>query len=505
MFTHTDYNTSKLAVAYYRYSSASQNEASITQQQQHAHQWATTMGLVLVKEYSDAAKTGTNTDRPGFQQMMNEIDAIAPAYLILWKVDRLGRNRQDLMTTRQRIRNAGCRIHYIEGIDPTEDPESIIVEAMNDAMAECYSLNLSKNIRRGVQYNAQHALANGHKILGFTIGPDKRYHADPATAPAVRQAFIDYAAGKPLQTIADELNAAGTTTVRGHQFTAHSLNKTLKSRAYLGEYNYAGHVIPAGMPQLVDQATFDAVQRRFSINKRGGAKTKALRDTPATVASDYWLTTTLLCEHCGASMQGVSGTSKTGRKYRYYYCLNQRKKTCHAKPLRKHDVEGAVTELVEQFLADTDTLTRLAVDMAEHYRRTHSPNPAILESLNTEKQTVEGKIANFVQAIAAGIFTTATQTAMEALEQRQEELDQAIQTEQAKTILHEDAISIAAFYQRFANAKLSNPATRDLLLHNFIDKITASKHKLTITTRYYDDGEPITHEQLTRHNNMGTR
>ena len=75
-----------------------------------------------------------------------------------------------------------------------------------------------------------------------------------------------------------------------------------------------------------------------------------------------------------------------------------------------------------------------------------------------------------------------------------------IQTEQAKTILHEDAISIAAFYQRFANAKLSNPATRDLLLHSFIDKITASKQKLTIATRYYDGGEPITHEQLTRHN-----
>ncbi|WP_460705468.1 hypothetical protein, partial [Luteococcus sediminum] len=50
-----------------------------------------------------------------------------------------------------------------------------------------------------------------------------------------------------------------------------------------------------------------------------------------------------------------------------------------------------------------------------------------------------------------------------------------------------------------------SPDEKTSLLHNFIDKITASKHKLTITTRYYDDGEPITHEQLTRHNNMGTR
>ena len=49
---------------------------------------------------------------------------------------------------------------------------------------------------------------------------------------------------------------------------------------------------------------------------------------------------------------------------------------------------------------------------------------------------------------------------MEALAQRQQELDQAIQSEQAKTILHEDAISSAAFYQRFANAKLSNQSPK---------------------------------------------
>lgn len=90
---------------------------------------------------------------------------------------------------------------------------------------------------------------------------------------------------------------------------------------------------------------------------------------------------------------------------------------------------------------------------------------------------------------------------MEALAQRQQELDQAIQSEQAKTILHEDAISSAAFYQRFANAKLSKPITKDLLLHPFI----AREQKLTITTRYYNGGEPITHQQLIRRNKMGTR
>lgn len=34
--------------------------------------------------------------------------------------------------------------------------------------------------------------------------------------------------------------------------------------AYIGEYSYAGHVIPGGMPQIVDDETFEKVQKRRS-------------------------------------------------------------------------------------------------------------------------------------------------------------------------------------------------------------------------------------------------
>ena len=70
-------------------------------------------------------------------------------------------------------------------------------------------------------------------------------------------------------------------------------------------------------------------------------------------------------------MEGVSGTSKTGRKYRYYYCLNRRKKACTAKNVRKTDIEERVVEIVESFLDDSEMVASLAVDLAHHYRRTH--------------------------------------------------------------------------------------------------------------------------------------
>ena len=44
-------NDNNLAIAYYRFSSHSQNEASIDQQRELAHAWADAHGFKIVKEY----------------------------------------------------------------------------------------------------------------------------------------------------------------------------------------------------------------------------------------------------------------------------------------------------------------------------------------------------------------------------------------------------------------------------------------------------------------------
>ena len=91
------------------------------------------------------------------------------------------------------------------------------------------------------------------------------------------------------------------------------LNKMLKNRAYIGEYHHGDIVVEGGMPVLVDKATFDRAQRRFAENKRKGSQRAHGMDDAE--APRYWLTGKLYCGECGSTMQGVSGTSKTGRTY----------------------------------------------------------------------------------------------------------------------------------------------------------------------------------------------
>ncbi|MBS5826290.1 MAG: recombinase family protein [Actinomyces sp.] len=120
-----------------------------------------------------------------------------------------------------------------------------------------------------------------------------------------------------MQKICHRLNAQEIRTTRGGKFAPKNLNKILKNRAYIGEYSYGKQVIKDGMPRLVDDLTFEKVQHRFALNKRLGAKTLAELTAQGDDAPDYWLTGRTYCLDCGGSMEGVSGTSKTGRTYRY--------------------------------------------------------------------------------------------------------------------------------------------------------------------------------------------
>lgn len=490
------YNDNSMVVAYYRYSSSSQNEASIDQQREMVQRWASSQGLTVVAEYEDAAKTGTNADRPGYQLMLRDLKKIKPAYVAVWKNDRLARDRAELLLVKQTIRSVGARLHYIEGISPNDSPDSVLMEGVADAFAEYYSRQLSANIRRGQRYNAERALSNGHKIFGFAVDEDKHYIPDPETAPIVSQIFDDYASGVSMQKIADRLNAQGVRTTRGYRFSPKSLNKLLKNRAYIGEYSYGEHLIEDGMPRLVEDETFEQVQRRFAINKRRGAKTKAELAAQGDDAPDYWLTGHAYCLTCGAPMEGVSGTSKTGKKHRYYYCLAQRKKKCSAKPVRKDEIEARVEEIVASFLADPEMLASLAVDLADHYQRTHGRGDEILKALEARRSDVEAKLANFVKAISQGIFNASTAEAMNALETQKQELDAAIQAEHVKATLYEDETSIGAFYKRFAQATIDTPETREQLFEYFVDKVFIGRGQIVIASYFHDSAAPIEFEEL---------
>ena len=232
-------NPGSNAICYYRYSSDAQRDVSIVQQKDAAHEYAEHHGYHIIKEYDDPAYSGTRDDRPAFQLMLYEVEKLRPAYLILWKTDRLSRDRIDAVMAKKRLRECGVKIVYVaESIPDDDEATQILMESIYEAMAASFIVSHRKNVVRGMTYNAENAFYNGVKMLGYVGEVDHKYEIDQATAPTVRRIFKEYTEGVPMQKICDSLNNAGQKTVRGNKFTVNSLRNILVNRAYIGEYKF---------------------------------------------------------------------------------------------------------------------------------------------------------------------------------------------------------------------------------------------------------------------------
>lgn len=492
---HFVQNDNNLAIAYYRYSSRGQNEASIDQQREMAEKYANDHGLTIVKEYADAALTGTEAkNRPQYQLMLHEIEQIRPAYLIIWKTDRLARNRYDATVARCQIRECGTLIHSIAENLAEGSDESIMFESFFDGMAEYFSHQLSKNVTRGLKYNAEHGLYY-QKIYGYKKSEDKHYIIDEDTASVVARIFNQYADGKGMVEICDELNGQGIKTGIGKSFTVNGLRSILRNPSYMGLYHYNGVTIPDGMPAIISEELWKKTQKRLQLNKRVGGQKAAGLDEDG--APRYWLTGKLFCGHCEQPMHGTFGTSKTGKRFYYYACNNHRRKQgkCKKKDVSKAVIENAVLNALREILDNTENLASLAVDISAYYEE-QLADTSYLKSLENELKSVQKAIDNIIGAIERGIYSDSVQERLLELEERRRLLQETIQIETAKHNLKIDEISIGKFFKKYANADLENSEIRDTILEYFVDRIYVYDDKIIVTCRYTDNIDDGIHVRL---------
>lgn len=329
-----------VAAIYARYSSAGQREESIEDQVRVCTEAAERAGDNVVRVYQDRASTGTSVDhRHGFLQMVADGQRGAFEVLYVYKTDRFARNRYDSAVYKMRLRRAGVRV--VSATERIEDgPDGILLESVLEGMAEYYSANLSENVRRGLDGNAEKCRHNGVRTFGYELGADGYFALDEVEAPVVLGCFEAYADGMGMPEICAEYS--WVRTKMGKPLTVSMLSRMLRNEKYRGRYSYGGHVVEGGMPRIVSDELFYAVQRMLA------AATRRRRGV-----MDYLLTGKLFDEE-GHRYQSQSGHGKSGRKYTYYKCPA----TGHA--VRQDALEAEVARGVAGILeADDDAVAAI--------------------------------------------------------------------------------------------------------------------------------------------------
>lgn len=474
------------AVIYARYSSDNQREESIEGQIRECREYAERNGMTVVNTYVDRALSAKTDHRPEFQRMVKDSAKGVFDIVIVWELDRFARNRYDSAHYKTVLKKNGVKVVSArESI--AEGSEGILLEAMLEGYAEYFSADLAEKVLRGMTENALKCMNNGAGTpFGYYVDDTQHLQIDEHNAQFVREIFQRFADGEMIKTIVEDLNKRGArlsyklkkskSDVKNHErlLSYNSIRHILSNRKYIGEYKFRDIVIPGGVPSIVDEDLFNKVQQRLEMNKKAPAKHKA--------EDDYLLTTKLFCGKCKAMMVGESGTSGTSKVYRYYKCVNQKKKhSCDKKPVAKEYIEDLVVKAVFDKIMDDNLMEQLADSIYELQSR-ENIKVTQLKSRITE---IDNGIKNMLDAIQRGIILESTKQRLSDLEEEKKTVElELIKEEIASPVLTKEQILYSL--TRFRSLDLSTREGRQTLIDCFVNSIYLYDDSIILTCNYKD-------------------
>jgi DNA invertase Pin-like site-specific DNA recombinase len=394
----------KIGVIYARYSSHNQRDVSIEQQVKACRKYAKEKNIEVIQVYDDHAMTGTNDNRPEFQQMIRDSASCAFDYVIVYTLDRFSRNKYDSAIHKHTLKENGVKVlSAMENI--SDDPTGVLMESVLEGFAEYYSRELAQKIRRGMVNNAEKCMVIGPLPLGYKKGADGRFEILPEEAKIVEEIFRRVANHEMFVSIFNDLNNRGILTKKGKPWDRSSLSKILHNEKYIGVYRYSDIVIEDGIPPIIEKPLFEAVQERCATkpNARGNPQ-KRRRENGV-----YLLTGKLYCGECESPMVGVSGTSRTGDLHFYYSCKTRRehKGTCCKRPVSRDYAELKIAEKIQEIISQDSVMAWLGEKLEAYFRENQETDEIRMLKERLNKATREKE--NTLKAIRNGVTVDCVQ------------------------------------------------------------------------------------------------
>ena len=177
---------------------------SVANQKHLLSQKAKEMGLPNTKYYVDDGYTGTNFNRPGFQQMLSDIEMGFVSAVMVKDLSRLGRDYVSVGNyTDSYFPDHGIRFIAVNDSIDSEKGESEIAPFKN-ILNEMYARDISKKIRSSHRLRGNMGEPLSQPPYGYQKSPEnkKKWIIDPEAAEIVKSIFKMCLDGKGNETIA---------------------------------------------------------------------------------------------------------------------------------------------------------------------------------------------------------------------------------------------------------------------------------------------------------------
>ena len=404
------------AVIYLRVSTSAQagrdNEKegySIPAQREACTRKADTLNASVVDEYVDRGESARSANRPALQEMLTRMETLNDVdYVIVHKVDRLARSRQDDVEIGLRIRKAGATlISATENIDET--PSGKLLHGIMATIAEFYSSNLASEARKGMRQKAISGGTPYRAPLGYLNvrkkidGREVRtVEIDPDRASQVRWAFDTYATGEwTLRGISEALEERGfrghaTRKSPGKPLVKSNVHDMFRNRYYIGIVTWDGIDYEGRHEPLIDLDTFDTIQRLLTERNISGER---------TVKHWHYLKGSIFCATCGSRLS-ITTNKGNGGTYQYAFCLGrQRRNGCTQRYLATDRVEDEIADYYAIVSLDPASVDRIRQHVIDHIEITRRLNTKEVARQKRRLTKVRGERKKLLQAHYADAIT----------------------------------------------------------------------------------------------------
>lgn len=395
--------------------------------------------FVVYDTYIDNGLTGTNFHRPGFQQMLSDIEVGHINCVIVKDLSRLGRNSIDTgYYIEQYFYAHNVRFIAVTDQFDTADPGNLhggIMLPLKNMINEAYSLDIGRKIKA----QARQAMKDGDYIgarapYGYRKDPDNCHKLliDENTAPVVKQIFEWAYERVALNRIVRNLNEMGIAApshykkstgeitspglIGSGKWQTRTVMKILESEVYTGD-------LVQGKTKMVDHRQVKADDDNLIIARHTHEpiishelfiavqeyRKQVCEESRAVHKRAYTpniFKSKVFCADCGRSLHRQRAERKKGSDIYWFHCLtNSRvaKDTCKGVMMQETELIATVTTILEKELS---VALGMSLPLFQLEARQKQKKDGLKSQMSAKRQEIEkqrrlilGLYENFVQGI----------------------------------------------------------------------------------------------------------
>lgn len=306
---------------------------------------ASNLGLVIDLVYTESKSAKLPNNRPLFAEVLKliESDNSVEGYGILcWKIDRLSRNPIDSGKIQWLLQQG--KIKAIQTSDKQYLPsDNVLLLNIEGSMANQYILDLSKNVKRGIQTKIEKGLWPNFAPIGYLNDGKGGIVIDKIRAKYIKKIFKLYSTGNyTMKELANLMYAKGFRSRSDKKYHKSKIYKLINDSFYCGIMQFKGKEYEGIHETLISRKLFNDCQKVITQKQH-----------PKKKQPFFHFRGLMTCEKCGCLLTAC----RKKKKYVYYYCTNGRGK-CeeHNHYLKEEEVIKTLSGVFDNLVISEDEI-----------------------------------------------------------------------------------------------------------------------------------------------------